>query len=231
MLNLTFELLKHFADGTLPATLVQVLAAAALADGWGGGDPIAEELAAIGSKGQHPQNCLRDLLRCGRHVGMMGTTPEPYQVTVMGPRGTHRTISVVLPREQAELQVEQDGIDKYQVSEAKWTADVGVGRLLQGWGQQVGLDPAVARQSLAFGFHADGVSYSSTTRVGCCRSVNVASWNIISAEQQKYRGKRHLSYAVCKTSLCDCGCEGSQASGKIAFIAALTLPWCNLLGL
>ena len=81
--------------------------------------------------------------------------------------------------------------------------------MLREWGLRLGLDPLVAKQALAIGFHADGVSYSTTNRVGYSRSVNVASWNIVSAEQQSYRGRRHLFYAVCKTSLCDCGCEGT----------------------
>ncbi len=45
MLNLSVQLLKHFAEGTLPATLVQVFASAALADGWGEADDIANQLA------------------------------------------------------------------------------------------------------------------------------------------------------------------------------------------
>ena len=208
MLTLTFQLLKLFAEGTLPATLVQALAAAALADGWGEGDAVALQLASVGSSCRYKQNCLRDLLRIGKRVGMMGTTPDPYLVKVRGPKGSERTIGVVLPHEQLELRIQADGVANYQVSDTTWAATVGIGRILREWGQNVGLEPDVARQSLALGFHADGVSYSTSARVGFNRSVNVASWNIVSAEEQLYRGRRHLFYAVCKTSLCDCGCEG-----------------------
>ncbi len=94
MLNLTFQLLKLFAEGTLPATLVQALAGAALADGWGQNDEIAKQLAGMGSNGRYTGNVLRDLLRIAKRVGFMDTTPEPYMVKVRGPRNSERTISV-----------------------------------------------------------------------------------------------------------------------------------------
>ncbi len=95
------------------------------------------------------------------------------------------------------------------MSDASWAADIGIGRILREWGQHVGLEPNLARQAVTIGFHADGVSYSTSVRVGYNRSMNVAIWNIASAEEQAYHGRRHLFYAVCKTSLCDCGCEGT----------------------
>jgi hypothetical protein len=53
MQQLTFYLLKLFAEGKLPATTVQLLACAAWEDNWGHTDPIAEKLKGVGSNGAH----------------------------------------------------------------------------------------------------------------------------------------------------------------------------------
>ena len=97
MLNLTFRMLKLFAEGTLPATLVQELASAAVQDGWGSDDEVAQSLAKMGAAGRHKSNILRDLLRISKRLGMEEATPEPYYLTVPGPDGTEKTVSVILP--------------------------------------------------------------------------------------------------------------------------------------
>jgi hypothetical protein len=203
MLALVFELLKLFAEGTLHARVVQRLAKAALTDGWGAHDELATQLAGLGTSGKHVQNVLRDLLRLSSHL--TNTTPDAYLVEVPGPASTTRIVSVVLPHEQLQKVVEAHGAEQYRTSDRQWAAVVGIGPVLRQWGIDVGID---ARDVLAIGVHADGVSYSSSVRVGAVRGVHVGSWNIISAEAATHRGQRHLSYAIAKRSMCDCGCEG-----------------------
>ena len=212
MNKLTFQLLRLFAEGVLPATLVQILALASRQDfaAGNGDDPLLEQLASLGSEGRHTSSILRDLLRLSKRVGMMDTTPEPYFVQVKGPKNSQRSINVVLPHEQVQLVAEKDGADVYRVSDTKWNSDIGVGRLLREWGQRVGLEPELTRETLVLGLHADGVSYTTSQRVGYNRSVNVASWNVISAHLPKHRGRRHLYFAISKASVCDCGCEGES---------------------
>jgi len=73
MLSLSFQLLKLYAEGVLPATAVQTLAGAAFADGWGHDDPVATKLSQLGSSGRYPANCLRDLvLRAPKQIPMRG---------------------------------------------------------------------------------------------------------------------------------------------------------------
>ena len=107
MQNLTFQLLKLFAEGVLPATAVQILAGAAFADGWGSEDALAEKLANLGGGGRHPGNVLRDLVRLSARCGVQEVMPEPYAVEVPGPKGTKRFVHVFLPHEQAHMTVQK----------------------------------------------------------------------------------------------------------------------------
>ena len=56
MLKLSFHLLKLFAQGTLTAVDVQRLAHAAVQDGWGTDDPVAQKLASLGASGKYPSH-------------------------------------------------------------------------------------------------------------------------------------------------------------------------------
>ena len=206
MLNLTFRMLKLFAEGTLPATLVQEFAAAAVLDGWGSDDEVAQSLAKMGAAGRHKSNILRDLLRISKRLGMEEATPEPYYLTVPGPDGTEKTVSVILPHEQLELVLRRDGAERYRATESSWNSPIGVGNLLKEWGVRVGTD---SRTAVALGIHADGVSYTTSNRTGQGRSVAVGSWNVISAASDRDRGKRYLYFAIGKSSMCNCGCEGA----------------------
>jgi hypothetical protein len=206
MLNLTYRMLKLFAEGTLPATLVQELAAAAVLDGWGADDEVAQSLAGMGAEGKHRSNILRDLLRISKRLGMEEATPEPYCIKVPGPNGMERTVSVILPHEQLELVLRRDGLERYRATESSWNSPFGVGKLLKEWGDRVGVN---SRDAVALGVHADGVSYTTSNRTGQGRSVAVGSWNIISAPLDKDRGKRYLYFAIGKASMCNCGCEGA----------------------
>ena len=172
MLNLSFELLRLFSEGVLPATTIRCLASAAKQDGWGEGDALAERLATLGADGNHQQNCQRDLLRVCDSAGLMGACPEPYYVQAPGPGGIVRTLRVNLPHEQAQKTVMADGLDPYVVGQSSWDADVGVGRLLRVWGEEQEVD---SRRALAIGLHADGFSYGASIRVGQCKSVIVAA--------------------------------------------------------
>ncbi len=107
MLNLSFQLLKLFAESVLPATAVQILAGAAFADGWGSGDALAEKLANLGGGGRHPGNVLRDLVLLSARCGVQEVMPQPYAVEVPGPKGAKRFVTVFLPREQAHLTIEK----------------------------------------------------------------------------------------------------------------------------
>ena len=205
MLKLVFELLKSFSEGTLPATAIQTIAAAALADGWGQGDEVAMKLAGLGNRGLCPQNALRDLSRLIERAGLLGSSPAPYLVKIPGPRGSERTVSVCLPHEYLHKMVAANGLAPYVCSDQLWGADIGVGKLLREWGGRVGVD---SRPAVVVGLRSDGVSYSSTQRVGTNRSAAVAAWNCISADAAATRGKRHLFFVVGKNSCCDCGCEG-----------------------
>ena len=187
MLNLSFQLLRLFADGTLTATSVQLLAAAAKADGWGAADETALKLTGIGAGGKQPNNCLRDLLRLSKRLGIADATPEPYNVSIPGPGARLRNVGVCLPHEQAHMIVSKDGLEKYACSDRLWASDVGVGQLLRQWGDRSGVSP---RHVLAIGLHADGVSYSTSNRVGQSRSAAVSAWNFISAETDAAKGKR-----------------------------------------
>ena len=208
MLNFTHQLLKLFSEGCLPATTVQILAAAAWQDGWGTGDRVAERLMKIGSEGKYPGNALRDLLRISDSLGIGDATPHPYMVAVKAANGETRTIGVFLPHEQLAMQVQAHGIDAFRLGAAEWQADTGLGNLLRTWGDSPDVQ-VDSRDVLAVGMHADGVSYTTTQRAGSTRSVLASAWNIISAPSPAHRGRRHLFFALSKSLCCNCGCEGS----------------------
>ena len=111
MLNLSFQLLKLFAESDLPATTVQKLAHATWQNGWGQDDPIAERIQAIGTQGRWPGNCLRDLLIVSQELGIAENTPSPYLVSVKTTGGAYRQVGVFLPHEQLHLAVRHHGID------------------------------------------------------------------------------------------------------------------------
>ena len=212
MLNLTFQLLKLFAEGSLPATTVQIIAASAFEDGWGDGDPIARRLAGIGASGKFPGNALRDLMRLTKRLGIGDATPDQYYVNVKSARGGERQVGLFLPHEQLSILVEKHGIDAFRMSADGWSSGSGLGRLLQSWGD----DPSIqveTRDVCAIGFHADGVSYTTTQRAGNSKSVLVAAWNVISAPQDAHRGRRAMFFALSKALCCQCGCEGCQCFG------------------
>ena len=209
MLNLTFQLLQLFAEVVLPATTVQTIAAAAWEDGWGRGDPIAERLKGLGTNGKFPGNSLRDLLRLVKRLGIGDATPEPYYVTVKTASGAERQVGAFLPHEQLAILVERHGLDAFRLSAPAWSSDTGLGRLVKSWGDapEIQVD---GRDVCAIGFHADGVSYTTTQRAGNSKSVLVASWNVISAPHEAHRGRRALFFAMAKALCCQFGCEGHQ---------------------
>jgi hypothetical protein len=205
MLNLTLQMLKLFAEGGLPATTVQKLAHAAWQDGWGHGDDLAVKLKGVGSSGTQPGNALRDLLRVTKHLGI--GTPEPYLVKVKAAGGEDREVAVFLPHEQVPLAIGRAGLDAYRLSAEAWDSGSGLAELMRAWGDspEVAMD---TRDVLAIGLHADGVCYTANQRPGATKSVLAAAWNIISAESPANRGRRHLFFALAKSLVCDCGCEG-----------------------
>ena len=207
MLSLVFEILKLFAEGALPATVCQRLAAAAWRDGWGQGDEAAQSLKGAGNSGRHPGNAQRDVLRLARRMGISENTPEPYYVDVRSVGGANRQVGVCLRHEQLQSIVAEVGLDAVRLSEEVWEDAEGMGPLLRGWGDSddVLVD---SRDVVILGMHADGVSYTSSVRAGGSKAVLVASWNIASAPLQAQRARRFLFFVLSKALGCDCGCEG-----------------------
>lgn len=191
----------------MPATTVQKLAAAAWSDGWGVANDVASRLAGLGSDGTYPGNCLRDLLRMSKDIGIGSSTPEPYMVSVKTSGGGYRNVGVFLPHEEIAMSVQMHGIDALRLSTAAWDSGIGLGAMLRDWGDSPHIQ-LEARDVIAIGLHADGVSYSASQRAGSTRSVLAAAWNAISADLPANRGRRHLFFALSKALCCQCGCEG-----------------------
>ena len=222
MLHLTFELLKLFAEGVLPATVVQRIAAAAFADGWGAGDEAARRMQQAGNQGRHTSNVLRDLLRVSTGLDVVQATPEPYYLEVPGAGGSTRQVGVCLPHEQYHMLVQQDGLDAWRLSAADYSAPHGFGPLLQAWGDkpEISLD---TRDFGVLGLHADGVSYTSSSRAGSSKAVLVAAWNVVSAPSLSCRGRRCLFFCLNKALCCDCGCEGFHTWNPLFRVFAWSL--------
>ena len=218
MLNLSFPLLKLFAEGGLPAKTVQKLAAAAWSDGWGVDNEMAERLAGLGTDGTYPGNCLRDLLRMSKDIGIVGSTPEPYMVSVKTSGGGYRNVGVFLPHAELAVSVQTHGIDAFRLSAAAWDSGNVLGAMLRDWGDSPHIQ-VEARDVIAIGLHADGVSYSASQRAGSSRSVLACAWNAISAELPANRGRRHLFFAMAKALCCKCGCEGRM--GVMLWVGSL----------
>ena len=222
MLNLSLELLRLFAEGVLTATAVQRIAAAAGADGWGVGDTLAQRLQQAGAHGKFAGNCQRDLLRAANSAHLVQDTPEPYFVTVPGANQITRTVGVSLPHEQFHMLVQRHGLDAFRLPAAAYYAAEGLGGLLRAWGAkpEIALD---TRDVAVFGFHADGVSYTSSSRAGTSKSVLVASWNVVSAGEPCHRGRRCLFFCLNKALCCNCGCEGFHTWNPLFQILAWSL--------
>ena len=184
------ELLKLFAEGGLPATTVQSIAAA-FADGWGQGEELAERLKQADGRGKHRSNCLRDVLRLSKTLGVGNITPEPYHVEVPSANGGSRRVAVCLPYEQYQMLVHTHGLGAWRLSPEAFAASEGLGTLVQDWGSkpEISLD---ARDVALLGLHADGVSYSASARAGHAKGVLAASWNVVSAPEQAHRGRRFV---------------------------------------
>ena len=163
----------------------------------------------VGTSGKFPNNCLRDLLRLANKLAIGDATPQPYYVAVKTANGQEREVGVFLPHEQLSILVEKHGLDAFRLSATDWALDSGLGRLLRSWGDapEIQVD---SRDVCAIGFHADGVSYTTTQRAGNSKSVLVAAWNVISAPHAAHRGRRALFFAMAKALCCQCGCEGHQ---------------------
>ena len=219
MLCLSMELLRLFAEGGLTAAAVQRLAGAAGNDGWGVGDPVAQKLIRAGSRGKFPANCQRDILRAVNSAHLVQDTPEPYFVTVAGANNTTRTVGLALPHEQYSLLVKRHGLDAFRLPAAAYNAAEGLGAMLRQWGAKP--DIAVETTDCAvIGLHADGVSYTSSSRAGAPKGVLVASWNIVSASENHHRGRRCLFFCLNKGLRCDCGCEGFHTWNPL-----FQVPW------
>jgi hypothetical protein len=163
------------------------------------------------------------LLIISQELGIAENTPSPYLVSVKTTGGAYREVGVFLPHEQLHLTVRHHGIDAFRLSAAAWDSEHGLANLLRAWGDSPEIQ-LEARDALAIGFHADGVSFGANQRPGSTKSVLAAAWNVISAESPANRGRRHLYFALAKALSCDCGCEG-QFNVIAKFKAPSNLVW------
>lgn len=132
---------------------------------------------------------------------------EPYMVEVPGKDGRLRTVGVCLPHEQFAGIVRQKSIEEFRLSQPMWDSEEGMGPLLRQWGENPDVG-VYARDVAVLGMHADGVSFTSSSRAGSAKSVLVCSWNIPSAPSVAQRSRRHLFFVTAKSLACACGCEG-----------------------
>ena len=209
MLQLAVELLRLFADGTLPATAVQRLASSAWADGWGRHDALASRLRRAGAGGTHSGNVQRDIMTAARLAGLFEDVPDSYMFEIRGKGGVYRKAECMLPHEMLHKLVGDVGIEGFVIPEPELNADHGVGALVREWVQHTDVDVGLeaAASVVPIGTHADGVQYSSSIRAGGAKSVIGVSWNLLSGSA-KQRARRFLFCALLKSDLCDCGCGG-----------------------
>ena len=106
------------------------------------------------------------------------------------------------------MSVQTHGIDAFRLSAAAWDSGNGLGAMLRDWGDSPHIQ-VDARDVVAIGLHADGVSYRASQRAGSSRAVLAAAWNAISADLPANRGRRHLFFALSKALCCQCGCRGN----------------------
>ena len=103
--------------------------------------------------------------------------------------------------------------------------DPGIPGLMKDWCDHPSVtmrhDPA---DVTAFGLHADGVSYTSSSRAGEAKKVIYAgSFNLISSRDVQHRALRHLCWVVSKSKLCDCGCGGFHTFQYLHMIIAWSM--------
>ena len=98
--RLVLRLLRLFAIGSIHATVVQELAAAAWSDGWGRDNELSEKLKKAGNHGRSKQHVYRAIISAARDAGLLAGMSQPYVVEVPGPGGSTNRINVYLPHEQ-----------------------------------------------------------------------------------------------------------------------------------
>ena len=94
--KLALHLLRLFAKGELSGAQVQGLAHAAMDDGWGHGNELAEKLAKAGTDGTWSGHVVRDIMIAVRKAGLMASTAQPYKMKLANGSGE---VSLFLPHE------------------------------------------------------------------------------------------------------------------------------------
>ena len=211
MAELSKALLRLYARGELAATHVQMLAAAAWADGWGQGDALAQRLASAGQAGAHRGNVTRDIVEGARNAGLMSSGALPYTVELPGGGGP---VCMFLPHEVLFHEVGKLGEHCF-LDESGMTSPIG--RLLRQWcgHQDVDVGDCPLSSVGAIGLHCDGVQYTSTMRAGGGRSIIVCSFNMVTGRTAAVRHRRHILFTLRKSRLCDCGCQGYHSMQAI----------------
>ena len=230
--RLILKLLRLFALGTLHATDVQNLAAAAYADGWCAENELAMKLKRAGAEGRRPQHCHKHIIDAAKSAGLLAGLTRPYVVSVPGPGGSSSDINVYLPHEQLLHALMSQGVslDDFCLSPEELDNPSGMGALLRAWGrhQDVNLHPLPDKVPI-LGLHCDGVQYTLGKRAGGQRSITVGSLNVVSGRSKAIRGNRYLLFTIGKGKLCDCGCSGFHSYNAIFEVLAWSMQ-CLLRG-
>ena len=147
MQNLSAETLKLFAEGVLSGADVQRLAAAAVSDGWGVGDNLAQRLASAGIGGTHNGNVQRDVFRAARAAGLAEDTPEAYVFEAPGPDGGKTIVNMVLTHEMHHKISENDDMATFCVPPEELVEGPSLGGMLLDWSRHPGVNLG-GRQSI-----------------------------------------------------------------------------------
>ena len=218
--RLILRLLRLFAIGTLHATAVQTLAAAAYTDGWCRDHQVARQLKSAGNDGRNRQHIHRAIMDLVRAAGLLSGMSKPYIVSAPGPKGTTNDITMYLPHETITNAIfgQLGGLDAFCLTPAQLANAIGLGLLLRQWGRHpdVELDPNPDNVPI-LGLHCDCVVYTTGLRAGESRSVIVSSLNVVSGQSKAICGERHLLFVLGKGRLCDCGCGGFHTISVLAW--------------
>ena len=208
MLSLSLELLRLFANGQIPATTAQRLAAAAWADGWGRDDELAARIKGAGAGGTRPSNVQRDLFRAAKDLGIVENAPEPYLFLVPGKDGAPRVAQCILIHEMHQVLCARSSAADYCLAPETLDEDAPLPRLVKEWAASDDVRMAEGLENVApLGLHGDGVQYTSTMRAGGAKSIYALSYNYLAGNDVQ-RAKRLLVSTLRKADCCDCGCAG-----------------------
>ena len=218
--NLRRALLKLFSKRELAATQLLDLASAAYLDGWGHDHRLARKLVAAGRSGRRRNEINEDVIRAAESEGLTSSRSRPY----MFPIATGGEVLMFLPHEWYPSLVEANPSQWCLAPDVIQGGRQGMAKLLQNWAkhEDVQFDGDLSTVGM-FGFHADGVQYTSSIRAGGGRSILVGSINVISAATRELKHMRQPLFVLRKTRLCQCGCQGYDTLQEILEVLSWSL--------